>query len=49
VIFCAYICRQYGIPVEEIRGHRDFYNTECPGDALYAKLPRLRDEVAASM
>ena len=46
VLLCAYICRQYRIPVEEIKGHRDFYNTECPGDRLYAKLPQLRSEVA---
>jgi hypothetical protein len=49
VVFCAYICRQYGIPVEEIKGHRDFYNTECPGDKLYAKLPQLRSEVAKAL
>ncbi|MEV7094667.1 peptidoglycan recognition family protein [Amycolatopsis sp. NPDC051045] len=49
VVFCAYICRQYGIPVEEIKGHRDFYNTECPGDRLYAKLPQLRSEVAKAL
>lgn len=29
-----------------ISGHRDSYETSCPGDALYAELPRLRDEVA---
>ena len=49
VVFCAFICRQYGIPVEEIKGHRDFYNTECPGDRLYAKLPQLRKEVTAAL
>jgi hypothetical protein len=49
VVFCAYICRQYGIPVEEIKGHRDFYNTECPGDRLYAKLPALRAAVAKAL
>ncbi|MGW3959807.1 peptidoglycan recognition protein family protein [Amycolatopsis sp. NPDC005003] len=49
VVFCAHICRQYGIPVEEIKGHRDFYNTECPGDKLYAKLPQLRSEVAKAL
>jgi N-acetylmuramoyl-L-alanine amidase/Putative peptidoglycan binding domain len=43
---CAYICRQYGIRPTEIYGHRDFKNTACPGDKLYAALPRLRDEVA---
>ncbi|MEV8607806.1 hypothetical protein AB0383_07670 [Amycolatopsis sp. NPDC051373] len=45
-VFIAYVCEQYGIPVEEIKGHRDYYNTECPGDKLYAKLPQLRAEVA---
>jgi hypothetical protein len=49
VVFCAYVCKQYGIPVEEIKGHRDFYNTECPGEALYAKLPQLRKEVARAL
>lgn len=26
----------------EIRGHRDVNDTDCPGDALYAKLPEIR-------
>jgi N-acetylmuramoyl-L-alanine amidase/Putative peptidoglycan binding domain len=43
---CAWICRQYGIPPTELYGHRDFKNTACPGDRLYAALPRLRAEVA---
>lgn len=30
-----------------ISGHRDFTATECPGGALYARLPALRDEVAS--
>ncbi|MGW7520181.1 peptidoglycan recognition protein family protein [Streptomyces sp. NPDC054796] len=29
-----------------VSGHRDAYETDCPGDALYAKLPELRDKVA---
>ncbi|OEV05784.1 peptidoglycan recognition protein [Streptomyces oceani] len=29
-----------------ITGHRDAFETDCPGDALYAELPLLRDEVA---
>ncbi|WUL67497.1 peptidoglycan recognition protein family protein [Amycolatopsis sp. NBC_00345] len=49
VVFCAYICTQYGIPVEEIKGHRDYYNTDCPGDKLYARLPELRSDVAAQL
>jgi hypothetical protein len=49
VALCAYVCKQYGIPVAEIKGHRDYYNTECPGDKLYAKLPQLRKDVAAAL
>ncbi|AXK31447.1 N-acetylmuramoyl-L-alanine amidase [Streptomyces armeniacus] len=29
-----------------ITGHRDGFETDCPGDALYGQLPALRDEVA---
>ncbi|HIW64601.1 MAG TPA: N-acetylmuramoyl-L-alanine amidase [Candidatus Stackebrandtia excrementipullorum] len=49
VDFCAYVCVQYGIPATEIYGHRDFVATACPGDALYAKLPQLREEVQAKL
>jgi len=41
----AYIASQYGIAPSEIRGHRDFNSTECPGDVLYGRLPELRDAV----
>lgn len=41
------ICRQYGLRAYQIYGHRDFNNTECPGDRLYALLPQLRRDVAA--
>lgn len=44
---CAFLCGQYGIAPTEIYGHRDFKDTACPGDRLYAALPRLRTEVAA--
>ncbi|HZN20016.1 MAG TPA: peptidoglycan recognition family protein [Micromonosporaceae bacterium] len=47
VKMCAYICQQYGIAPGRIFGHRDFVATECPGDRLYARLPRLRDDVRA--
>jgi hypothetical protein len=43
---CTYLCGQYGIAPTEIYGHRDFKDTACPGDRLYAALPRLRSEVA---
>lgn len=45
-LLCAYLCRQYRIAPTQIFGHRDFKDTACPGDRLYAALPRLRAEVA---
>jgi N-acetyl-anhydromuramyl-L-alanine amidase AmpD len=47
VALCADICVQYGVPATQIYGHRDFASTECPGDVLYARLPKLRIDVAA--
>jgi N-acetyl-anhydromuramyl-L-alanine amidase AmpD len=49
VAMCAYICQQYGIPSSQIYGHRDFNATQCPGDQLYAMLPKLRSDVAAKI
>ncbi|WP_035848561.1 peptidoglycan recognition protein family protein [Kitasatospora azatica] len=31
---------------DAISGHRDAFNTECPGDALFAKLDAIRDRAA---
>jgi hypothetical protein len=45
----AYIAGQYAIPVSNIKGHRDFNSTLCPGDVLYARLPELRSAVAAKL
>lgn len=30
-----------------ISGHRDSFHTNCPGDALYGRLPAIRDAVAS--
>ncbi|TDD82772.1 peptidoglycan recognition protein family protein [Actinomadura rubrisoli] len=45
---CAWLCRTYDLnPHDAIVGHRDYNNTACPGDRLYALLPKLRTAVAA--
>jgi hypothetical protein len=49
VNLCAYICNQYKLSSSQIYGHRDFNDTECPGDVLYGMLPQLRKDVAAAM
>lgn len=33
--------------LQVISGHRDSYGTDCPGEALYAKLPEIREKTAA--
>lgn len=38
----AFTCLQYRIRPNQIHGHRDFADTACPGDRLYAMLPTLR-------
>lgn len=43
---CAFACVRYGIDPSQIGGHRDFDDTQCPGDRLYALLPSLRSGVA---
>lgn len=45
----AYLCSTYGLKPSDIKGHRDFNNTDCPGSAFYAKLPQLRKDVAAKL
>ncbi|WP_051462914.1 peptidoglycan recognition protein family protein [Haloglycomyces albus] len=47
---CSWLCQQYGLnPYHAIAGHRDFNNTICPGDALYQRLPELRQRTAQHM
>lgn len=45
----AWIATQYGRPVEDIKGHRDFNSTECPGNVLYGRLQELRDAVSDAL
>jgi len=45
VSLCAAICQTCNLKPENIRGHRDFSLTACPGDWLYSQLPKLRQEV----
>ena len=46
VELCASLCDSCEISPQNIKGHRDFSNTQCPGDWLYSQLPRLRKDVA---
>lgn len=46
VELCVALCQSCNISPANIKGHRDFSFTLCPGDWLYAQLPKLRKEVA---
>lgn len=37
-----YFVARYRIKPSTLKGHRDLKSTDCPGDVLYALLPRLR-------
>lgn len=39
------IAKRYHISADRISGHKDNAQTACPGDALYAMLPQLREAV----
>lgn len=45
----AFICQQYELSPSRIIGHRDVVKTSCCGDAFYAKLPILREDVKRSL
>jgi len=45
----SYMASQYGVPPENIKGHRDFNATQCPGEVLYGRLPELRTAVGGAM
>ncbi len=45
VDLCVSICSSCRIDPDNIKGHRDFSPTQCPGDWLYSQLPRLRQDV----
>jgi hypothetical protein len=47
---CAWLCTAHHLnPATAIVGHRDYNDTDCPGDVLYRKLPQLRREVAHAL
>jgi peptidoglycan hydrolase-like protein with peptidoglycan-binding domain len=46
VELCVSLSSSCNISPKNIRGHREFSNTNCPGDWLFSQLPRLRQEVA---
>ncbi|GLV60150.1 hypothetical protein KDH_69730 [Dictyobacter sp. S3.2.2.5] len=43
---CVYICQQYDLNANNIFGHWDFRDTDCPGIKFYSMLPAFRRRVA---
>jgi N-acetyl-anhydromuramyl-L-alanine amidase AmpD len=46
VTLCVTICRQYNLGANNIFGHWDYNETDCPGVAFYREFPALRRTVA---
>lgn len=44
----AWTCKHTGIKPANIKGHKDYYSTSCPGN-LYSLLPKLRQDVASEL
>ncbi|NND72243.1 MAG: T9SS type A sorting domain-containing protein [Rhodothermales bacterium] len=42
----AFLSEAYEVEPEQIRGHRDFSPTSCPGDNNYVLLPQIIDDVS---
>lgn len=49
VDLCASLCSSCDIDPSNIRGHRDFSITQCPGNWLYDRLEQLRSEVRSTL
>jgi hypothetical protein len=49
VELCASLCSSCHIDPSNIRGHRDFSVTQCPGNWLYDRLDQLRCEVRSTL
>jgi hypothetical protein len=49
VDMCAALCQACDIDPVNIKGHRDFVETDCPGDWLYDRLDQLKRDVAARL
>jgi len=49
VELCTSLCSACEIDPVNIRGHKDFSNTICPGDWLYGQIGRLQAEVRAKL
>lgn len=49
VELCASLCSTCEIDPVNIRGHKEFSDTSCPGDWLYGQIGRLQAEVRARL
>ncbi|NNE71285.1 MAG: T9SS type A sorting domain-containing protein, partial [Rhodothermales bacterium] len=45
VTLFAFLSERYGVSPSQIRGHRDFSSTACPGNNNYELLPQIRTDV----
>jgi hypothetical protein len=44
----TFLCENYKVAADMIKTHRDYLNTDCPGDLLFAEVTQMRKRIAAS-
>lgn len=49
VELCAALCKSCNIDPSNIKGHREFSDTDCPGKWLFGQLSRLQTDVRARL
>jgi len=49
VALLAWAGQEFGVSADEVRGHRDFASTACPGDLAYGMLDEIRVRVKQLM
>lgn len=47
VTLVSWLVEEYRIPLGNVKGHRDYAATECPGEHLYEKLENIRRRVGS--
>jgi len=49
VELCTFFCKNYNISSDNIKGHKDYKATACPGTKFYAKLSEIKESVKSKL
>lgn len=49
VELCTFFCKNYNMSYSNIKGHKDYKATACPGTKFYAKLSEIKESVKSKL